>query len=48
MAARAGLLATFIGKPFNDQDGTGFHLHVSLADATGRNVFADAATRQTA
>jgi glutamine synthetase len=30
MAAMHGLLATFIGKPFNDQGGSGTHLHVSL------------------
>ena len=41
MASRAGLLATFMGKPFNDQGGTGFHVHLSLTDADERNVFAD-------
>jgi len=41
MAARAGLLATFMGKPFNDQGGTGFHVHLSLTDGDERNVFAD-------
>ena len=41
MAARAGLLATFMGKPFNDQGGTGFHVHLSLTGADGENVFAD-------
>jgi glutamine synthetase len=30
MAAMNGLLATFMGKPFNDQGGSGTHLHVSL------------------
>ena len=30
MAAREGLLATFIGKPWNDDEGSGFHLHTSL------------------
>jgi glutamine synthetase len=30
MAAMHGLLATFMGKPFNDQGGSGTHLHVSL------------------
>jgi glutamine synthetase len=39
VAAAHGLLATFIGKPFNDQGGSGLHLHVSL-DRDGENVFA--------
>ncbi len=41
IAARAGLLATFMGKPFNDQGGSGFHVHLSLTDADGQNAFAD-------
>jgi glutamine synthetase len=36
-----GMLATFMAKPFNDEGGSGFHLHVSLADAAGTNVFGD-------
>ena len=40
-AAREGLLATFIGKPWNDDEGSGFHLHVSLCDADGGNRSAD-------
>ena len=36
-----GLLATFMAKPFNDEGGSGFHLHVSLADEAGDNVFGD-------
>jgi glutamine synthetase len=40
-AAREGLLATFIGKPWNDDEGSGFHLHVSLCDADGGNRCAD-------
>jgi glutamine synthetase len=43
MAARDGLLATFMGKPFNDDEGSGFHLHVSLADRDGANVGEDTA-----
>ncbi len=42
MAARDGLLATFMGKAFNDDEGSGFHLHVSLEDADGNNVCDDA------
>ena len=42
LAVREGLLATFMGRPFADQGGSGFHLHVSVA-AEGRNVFGDAA-----
>ena len=38
MAARDGLLATFIGKPWNDDEGSGFHLHISLGDDDGRNA----------
>ena len=35
IAAREGLLATFMGRPFADQGGSGFHLHISLADEAG-------------
>ena len=40
VAARHGLAATFMAKPFADTDGSGMHVHVSLLDAQGRNVFA--------
>jgi glutamine synthetase len=39
IAALSGLLATFMGKPFNDQGGSGFHIHVSL-NRGERNAFA--------
>ncbi len=39
VAERHGLIATFMSKPFGDQSGSGLHIHASLADATGRNVF---------
>jgi glutamine synthetase len=38
IAARDGLLATFMGKPFNDDEGSGFHLHISLVDDSGTNT----------
>ena len=38
IAAQHGLVATFMGKPFNDQGGSGTHLHVSL-NRDGRNAF---------
>ena len=41
IAVREGLVATFMGRPFTDQGGSGFHLHVSLNDEEGRNAFAD-------
>ena len=40
VAAIHGLIATFMGKPFNDQGGSGFHFHFSL-DRDGNNAFAD-------
>ena len=41
MAAQVDLLATFMGKPWNDEGGSGYHMHMSINDANGRNVFAD-------
>jgi glutamine synthetase len=40
IAARHGLLVTFMAKPFVDLAGSGMHLHVSLADGSGQNLFA--------
>jgi glutamine synthetase len=39
VSAARGLLATFIGKPWNDDEGSGFHLHLSITDGEGRNAF---------
>ena len=39
IARHEGLLATFMAKPFNDEGGSGFHLHLSLADESGTNIF---------
>jgi glutamine synthetase len=41
IARHEGLLATFMAKPFTDEGGSGFHLHVSLVDEDGTNVFGD-------
>lgn len=40
VARRHGLIASFMAKPFGEQAGNGLHVHVSLLDAEGRNVFA--------
>ncbi len=42
IAARRGMMACFMAKPFGDRAGSGMHIHVSMNDADGRNVFADA------
>jgi glutamine synthetase len=40
VALAHGLDATFMPKPYRDHAGSGAHLHVSLLDRSGRNVFA--------
>ncbi len=40
VAAKHGCIATFMAKPFSDRAGSGLHLHLSLADDTGRNLCA--------
>ena len=40
VAAKHGLAVTFMAKPYAHLAGSGMHLHVSLADAAGRNLFA--------
>lgn len=42
-ARRFGMEACFMAKPFGHQAGSGMHLHLSLADGAGRNLFADPA-----
>jgi glutamine synthetase len=43
IARHRDLLATFMAKPFNDEGGSGFHVHVSVNDESGGNVFGDPA-----
>ena len=38
-AARENARATFMSKPYPDRSGSGQHVHVSLVDRSGRNVF---------
>jgi glutamine synthetase len=41
-AAKAhGFDATFMAKPYPDRAGTGLHVHVSVLDEAGRNIFDD-------
>jgi glutamine synthetase len=41
-----GLGASFMAKPFNDVAGSGLHIHVSLFDDDGNNIFADPSSSQ--
>lgn len=40
-ARRHGVTACFMAKPIEKYAGSGMHFHVSLRDATGRNVFSE-------
>ncbi len=41
VARKHGLAGTFMAKPYGDRAGSGFHVHFSLVDDAGRNVFDD-------
>jgi glutamine synthetase len=43
VAHKHGMQACFMAKPFDHLAGTGMHMHVSLADAQGNNLFASEA-----
>ena len=43
VARRHGMDATFMAKPFAASAGSGMHLHVSVEDAQGHNIFASEA-----
>ena len=38
-ARTSGFEATFMAKPYADRAGSGLHIHLSLLDANGRNIF---------
>lgn len=41
LARKHGMAATFMAKPFEDDAGNGMHMHFSVMDADGANVFND-------
>lgn len=41
VARKHGMVASFMAKPFGTESGNGFHVHFSLLDAAGKNVFDD-------
>ena len=41
VADEHGMMATFMSKPYDNNAGNGLHLHVSLVDAEGNNLFAE-------
>ncbi|MCK0744163.1 glutamine synthetase family protein [Chromohalobacter nigrandesensis] len=41
VARRHGYAATFMAKPYVEESGNGFHVHFSLLDCDGNNVFDD-------
>lgn len=45
IAAKYEVYASFMPKPMSDAPGSGMHVHQSLFDASGRNVFFDASDK---
>ena len=41
LSRRNGRMATFMAKPFNDEGGSGFHIHFSTLDDDGKPMFDD-------
>ncbi|MCS7368343.1 MAG: glutamine synthetase family protein [archaeon GBS-70-058] len=41
IAKRYGLEVTYMPKPFKNMNGSGMHIHISLQDIDGRNLFYD-------
>ncbi|MDW3204054.1 MAG: glutamine synthetase family protein [Alphaproteobacteria bacterium] len=40
VARKHGMIATFMAKPFSERAGCGMHIHLSLLDKDGNNIFA--------
>jgi len=47
LARKQGFAATFMAKPYADDAGNGMHVHFSVLDANGKNVFDDGGPRGT-
>ena len=47
VAPRHGFAASFMAKPYLDRAGSGMHVHCSLVDAKGRNLFDDGGEKGT-
>lgn len=47
IARKHGHSATFMAKPYADKSGNGFHVHFSLLDENGNNVFNDGGEKGT-
>ncbi len=47
LARKHGFAATFMAKPFADDAGNGMHLHFSVLDGQGRNIFDDGTDKGT-
>ncbi len=41
VALKHGFVATFMAKPYAQESGSGLHVHMSIIDEAGHNVFAD-------
>jgi glutamine synthetase len=41
LARKHGFAASFMAKPYSEHSGTGMHVHFSVCDAGGRNLFDD-------
>ena len=48
LARQEDKMATFMAKPFNDEGGSGFHIHFSTWDEAGQPLFDDVETRRRA
>jgi glutamine synthetase len=47
VAAKHGLIASFMAKPFEEEAGNGMHVHCSVLDEHGNNIFDDGTEKGT-